>query len=162
MLTAVGEEPCLAGDLGVRVEPQTARRLDHGPRIRRVGRVGPVHPAIPLDRQVRAVVAVGEPDLFVEAMEEVGGGRHGTIQPRLGRATHLLCARSTAWWSHGRHDDPCHDRGHADDPQPGRRLLRALAITVVVIGHWLMAAVVIRDGEVVLNALLNIADWTHR
>ncbi|HHU09070.1 MAG TPA: acyltransferase [Intrasporangiaceae bacterium] len=39
--------------------------------------------------------------------------------------------------------------------------LRALAITVVVIGHWLMAAVVIRDGEVVPNALLNIADWTH-
>ena len=39
--------------------------------------------------------------------------------------------------------------------------LRALAITVVVVGHWLMAAVVIRDGEVEPNALLNIADWTH-
>ena len=39
--------------------------------------------------------------------------------------------------------------------------LRALAITVVVVGHWLMAAVVIRDGEVVPNALLNLADWTH-
>lgn len=39
--------------------------------------------------------------------------------------------------------------------------LRALAITVVVVGHWLMAAIVIRDGEVVPNALLNIADWTH-
>ena len=39
--------------------------------------------------------------------------------------------------------------------------LRALAITVVVVGHWLMAAVVIRDGDVTPNALLNIVDWTH-
>lgn len=39
--------------------------------------------------------------------------------------------------------------------------LRALAITVVVVGHWLMAAVVIRDGEVFPNALLNLAEWTH-
>ncbi|MDO5502233.1 MAG: acyltransferase [Actinomycetia bacterium] len=39
--------------------------------------------------------------------------------------------------------------------------LRAVAISVVVLGHWLMAAVVIRDGEVVPNAVLNIADWTH-
>ncbi len=39
--------------------------------------------------------------------------------------------------------------------------LRALAITVVVVGHWLMAAIVVRDGDLVPNALLNIADWTH-
>ena len=40
-------------------------------------------------------------------------------------------------------------------------VLRALAITVVVLGHWLIAAVVIRDGEVVPNAVLNIAPWSH-
>lgn len=39
--------------------------------------------------------------------------------------------------------------------------LRALAITVVVLGHWLMAAVLIRDGEVVPNTLLDLAQWTH-
>ena len=39
--------------------------------------------------------------------------------------------------------------------------LRALAIIVVVVGHWLMAAIVVRDGDLVPNALLNIADWTH-
>ena len=39
--------------------------------------------------------------------------------------------------------------------------LRALAITVVVIGHWLVAAVVVRDGELVPNAVLDIASWSH-
>lgn len=39
--------------------------------------------------------------------------------------------------------------------------LRALAITVVVLGHWLMAAVVVRDGELIPNAVLNIAGWSH-
>ena len=39
--------------------------------------------------------------------------------------------------------------------------LRALAITVVVLGHWLMAAVVIRDGEVTPGTLLDLAHWTH-
>ena len=39
--------------------------------------------------------------------------------------------------------------------------LRAFAITVVVLGHWLVAAVMIRDGEVVPDAILNIASWTH-
>lgn len=40
-------------------------------------------------------------------------------------------------------------------------LLRAVAILVVVLGHWLLAAVVVRDGTLVPNALLNIASWTH-
>lgn len=39
--------------------------------------------------------------------------------------------------------------------------LRALAILVVALGHWLLAAVVVRDGVLVPNALLNIASWTH-
>lgn len=39
--------------------------------------------------------------------------------------------------------------------------LRALAITVVVVGHWLMAAVVVRDGDLQTGALLDIAAWTH-
>lgn len=39
--------------------------------------------------------------------------------------------------------------------------LRALAILVVALGHWLLAAVVVRDGVLVPNALLNIAAWTH-
>lgn len=39
--------------------------------------------------------------------------------------------------------------------------LRALAIVVVVLGHWLMAAVVVRDGTLIPNAVLNIASWSH-
>ena len=39
--------------------------------------------------------------------------------------------------------------------------LRALAILVVAFGHWTAAAVVVRDGELVANQILNIASWTH-
>ena len=56
-------------------------------------------------------------------------------------------------------------RAMADATPAGRNrvidFLRALAITVVVLGHWLIAAVVIRDGEVVPNSVLNIATWSH-
>ncbi len=49
---------------------------------------------------------------------------------------------------------------------PGTRnrvvdLLRAAAIVVVVLGHWLMAAVVVRGGELVPGHLLGLATWTH-
>ena len=40
-------------------------------------------------------------------------------------------------------------------------LLRAAAIVVVVLGHWLMAAVVVRGGELVPGHLLGLATWTH-
>ncbi len=40
-------------------------------------------------------------------------------------------------------------------------LLRAVAILTVVLGHWLMAAVTVRDGDLVPNAVLNIAPWSH-
>ena len=40
-------------------------------------------------------------------------------------------------------------------------LLRAAAILVVVLGHWLMAAVTVRDGELVPGHLLGLASWTH-
>ena len=40
-------------------------------------------------------------------------------------------------------------------------LLRAAAITVVVLGHWLMAAVTVRDGELDPGHLLGLASWTH-
>ena len=40
-------------------------------------------------------------------------------------------------------------------------LLRAAAILVVVLGHWLLAAVVVRDGELVIGHLLDLATWTH-
>jgi len=40
-------------------------------------------------------------------------------------------------------------------------LLRACAILVVVLGHWLMAAVQVRDGELVMGHLLALAPWTH-
>lgn len=40
-------------------------------------------------------------------------------------------------------------------------LLRAAAIVVVVLGHWLMAAVAVRDGEFVIGHLLALATWTH-
>ena len=40
-------------------------------------------------------------------------------------------------------------------------LLRAAAIVVVVLGHWLMAAVTVRDGALVPGHLLGLASWTH-
>ena len=40
-------------------------------------------------------------------------------------------------------------------------LLRAAAILVVVLGHWLIAAVVVRDDDLVIGHLLELASWTH-
>ncbi|WP_392543409.1 acyltransferase family protein [Oryzobacter telluris] len=40
-------------------------------------------------------------------------------------------------------------------------LLRAAAILVVVLGHWLVAAVTVRDGQLVPGHLLELASWTH-
>lgn len=40
-------------------------------------------------------------------------------------------------------------------------LLRALSILVVVLGHWTMAAVTVRDGELSPGHLLVLAEWTH-
>ena len=40
-------------------------------------------------------------------------------------------------------------------------LLRVLALTVVVLGHWLVAAVVVRDGRLDAGAVLDRATWTH-
>ncbi|MGL5859646.1 MAG: acyltransferase family protein, partial [Phycicoccus sp.] len=40
-------------------------------------------------------------------------------------------------------------------------LLRALAIGAVVLGHWLVAAVTVRDGRLEAGALLDRAVWTH-
>ena len=40
-------------------------------------------------------------------------------------------------------------------------LVRVLSILVVVFGHWLMAAIVFEDGEIVPGHLLELADWTH-
>jgi Acyltransferase family len=39
--------------------------------------------------------------------------------------------------------------------------LRAGSILVVVFGHWLMAAVIVVDGELVPGHLLELATWTH-
>jgi hypothetical protein len=39
--------------------------------------------------------------------------------------------------------------------------LRAAAIVTVVLGHWLMAAVTVRDGELVPDAVLSLAPWSH-
>ena len=39
--------------------------------------------------------------------------------------------------------------------------LRALAILVVAFGHWTAAAVMVRDGDLVADQILNIASWTH-
>lgn len=39
--------------------------------------------------------------------------------------------------------------------------LRALAILVVAFGHWTAAAVVVRDGSLVPDQILNLATWTH-
>lgn len=40
-------------------------------------------------------------------------------------------------------------------------LLRAASILVVVLGHWTMAAVTVRDGDLVVGHLLVLAPWTH-
>ena len=40
-------------------------------------------------------------------------------------------------------------------------LLRAAAILVVVLGHWLIAAVTVREGDLVIGHLLELAPWTH-
>ena len=40
-------------------------------------------------------------------------------------------------------------------------LWRAVSILVVVLGHWTMAAVTVRDGELVPGHLLVLAGWTH-
>ncbi len=40
-------------------------------------------------------------------------------------------------------------------------LLRVGALSVVVLGHWLMAAVWLRDGELETGAVLDLAPWTH-
>ncbi|MGL5819095.1 MAG: acyltransferase family protein [Phycicoccus sp.] len=40
-------------------------------------------------------------------------------------------------------------------------LLRALAIGAVVLGHWLVAAVTVRDGRLDAGAVLDRAAWTH-
>ncbi len=40
-------------------------------------------------------------------------------------------------------------------------LLRAASILVVVLGHWTMAAVTVRDGELTVGHLLVLAPWTH-
>lgn len=53
----------------------------------------------------------------------------------------------------------------ARDTPPERNrvvdLMRVVSILVVVFGHWLMAAIVIEDGELVPGHLLEMADWTH-
>lgn len=53
----------------------------------------------------------------------------------------------------------------ADATPPDRNravdALRALSIAVVVFGHWLMAAVEVRDGELVPGHLLGLTRWTH-
>lgn len=40
-------------------------------------------------------------------------------------------------------------------------LLRAFAIVVVVLGHWTVTAVFVRDGELTGVSVLNVAAWTH-
>jgi acyltransferase-like protein len=40
-------------------------------------------------------------------------------------------------------------------------LLRVAALSVVVLGHWLVAAVTVRDGRLVTGAVLDLAPWTH-
>jgi len=40
-------------------------------------------------------------------------------------------------------------------------LVRVVSILVVVLGHWLMAAITFADGEIVPGHLLELATWTH-
>lgn len=53
----------------------------------------------------------------------------------------------------------------AEETPPSRNrvvdLMRVASILVVVFGHWVMAAVVIRDGELIPGHLLEMAEWSH-
>lgn len=51
----------------------------------------------------------------------------------------------------------------ATPPERNRAVdaLRAFSILVVIFGHWLMAAIVVEDGELVPGHLLEMATWTH-
>ena len=62
--------------------------------------------------------------------------------------------------------DAVHGRGALAEATPDTRnrvvdFLRALAILVVAFGHWTAAAVVVRDGSLVPDQILNLATWTH-
>lgn len=48
-----------------------------------------------------------------------------------------------------------------DDRNRAVDALRAASILVVVFGHWLMAAVLVEDGELMAGHLLELATWTH-
>lgn len=56
-------------------------------------------------------------------------------------------------------------RAMADSTPIGRNrvvdLMRVVSILVVIFGHWLMAAVMVEDGELIPGHLLSIATWTH-
>ena len=39
--------------------------------------------------------------------------------------------------------------------------VRAASLLVVVLGHYLIAVVVLRDDDITVSALLDIAPWTH-
>ncbi len=56
-------------------------------------------------------------------------------------------------------------RRAAEETPPERNrvvdLLRACSILVVVLGHWLMAAITVENGTLIPGHLLILADWTH-
>lgn len=62
-------------------------------------------------------------------------------------------------------DDRTAPERHGAAPVESRNryvdLLRAIAITCVVLGHWTMAAPWIRDGHAAIEHLLTIAPWTR-
>lgn len=74
----------------------------------------------------------------------------------------LVLRRPTSCPQHHRRMDP---RALAAATPADRNrvvdLVRAAAILTVVLGHWLMAAVTVRDGVLVPDAVLNLTTWSH-
>ena len=172
-LAAPTEEGDLPRDPVVGLVAEPLRALDHRAVRGGIRWVGAVDRAVPVDDEARGGVAVAQAHLGMEEGTQLVGG-HGPIRvhprcrrtpfarrARLGRRTHAR--RSPRSHAEGMDLATVRDLAAATPTSRNRvvDLLRAAAILVVVLGHWLLAAVVVRDGELVTGHLLDLAPWTH-
>ena len=92
------------------------------------------------------------------------GRPHGPPRPcSAGRWVPILtrAAGSARRWSHGPHHCANARGHHPGDPQPGGRPVAGRGDLRRRAGHWLIAAVVVRDGELVPGTCSSLASWTH-
>ena len=108
-LAACDEELDLPADPVVRVVPQALGALDHGAVRTGIRRVGAVHRHVAVDDEARRSVAVVQPHLGVEQVEQGSGIRvvgHGPFHASEAARHHRIrehpLARSTCWSMWGR------------------------------------------------------------